>query len=101
MPAVTLPHTLKTVHFTLVEKAPERQYFYVSTSRSTGFINWSEPKMLTEKDNLKNYSSPGNIIEYNGEYYLCLQTYPREDAQIYINEKSRVFTMKNKNLIQG
>ncbi len=85
--------------FTLVENTPEGQYFYVATSQSTDFVNWSKPKILTEKDNLRNYSSPGNVIKYNGEYYLCIQTYPREDGQIYGNESSRIFTMKSKDLI--
>ncbi len=85
--------------FTLVENTPERQYFYVAMSQSTDFINWSKPRVLTEKDNLKNYSSPGNVIKYKGEYYLCVQTYPREDGQIYGNENSRIFMMKSKNLI--
>ena len=96
-------HISKTVwyicFFTLVENTEDRQYFYVAVSKSTDFINWSKPKILTKKDNLKNYSSPGNIIKYNDEYYLCVQTYPRKDGQIYGNENSRIFTMKSKDLL--
>lgn len=98
-PAAYIENGTIYLFFTLVENTPERQYFYVATSQSKDFINWSNPKILTEKDNLKNYSSPGNVIKYNGEYYLCVQTYPREEGQIYGNENSRIFMMKSKDLI--
>ena len=98
-PAAYIENGVIYLFFTLVENTPERQYFYVAMSQSTDFINWSKPRVLTEKDNLKNYSSPGNVIKYKGEYYLCVQTYPREDGQIYGNENSRIFMMKSKNLI--
>lgn len=98
-PAAYIENGVIYLFFTLVENTPERQYFYVAMSQSTDFINWSKPRVLTEKDNLKNYSSPGNVIKYKGEYYLCVQTYPREDGQIYGNENSHIFMMKSKNLI--
>lgn len=98
-PAAYIKDGVIHLFFTLVENAPERQYFYVAQSRSTDFIHWSEPRILTEKDNLKNYSSPGNVTRHNGRYYLCLQTYPRKDGQIYGNEDSRIFTMESKDLI--
>lgn len=97
-PAAYIENGVIYLFFTLVENAEDRQYFYVAVSKSTDFINWSKLEVLTEKDNLKNYSSPGNVIMYNGEYYLCLQTYPRKDGQIYGNESSRIFTMKSKDL---
>ena len=98
-PAAYIENGTIYLFFTLVENTPERQYFYVAVSRSTDFINWSKFEMLTEKDNLKNYSSPGNVIKFNNDYYLCLQTYPRKDGQIYGNENSRIFTIKSKDLI--
>lgn len=98
-PAAYIENGIIYLFFTLVENTPERQYFYVAMSQSKDFVNWSKPEILTEKDNLKNYSSPGNVIKCNGEYYLCLQTYPREDGQIYGNENSRIFTIKSKDLI--
>lgn len=97
-PAAYIENGTIYLFFTLVENAPERQYFYVAMSKSTDFINWSEPRILTEKDNMKNYSSPGNVFKYDGCYYLTLQSYHREKGQIYGNEKSRIFTMKSKDL---
>ncbi len=98
-PAVYIENGIIYLFFTLVENTPERQHFYVAMSQSKNFVTWTEPKILTEKDKFKNYSSPGNVIEYNDEYYLCVQTYPREDGQIYGNENSRIFTMKSKDLL--
>ncbi len=98
-PAAYIENGTIYLFFTLVENTPERQYFYVAMSQSKDFKSWTEPKILTEKDNLKNYSSPGNVIKLNGEYYLCVQTYPREDGQIYGNENSRIFTMKSNDLM--
>ncbi|MCM1115028.1 MAG: hypothetical protein NC397_05980 [Clostridium sp.] len=82
------------VFFSLVINENDNQYFCVAVSKSKDFENWSEPKILTEKDTSKNYSSPGNIIEYNGAYYLCIQTYPRPNGEKYGNENSRIYTMK-------
>lgn len=99
-PAAYIENGVVFLFFTLVENEESKQFFYVAMSQSTDFVNWSKPKILTEKNNLKNYSSPGNIIKFNDEYYLCLQTYPRKDGQIYGNENSRIFTMKSKDLIK-
>ncbi len=85
--------------YTLVENKENNQYFYVAMSQSNDFLHWSKPQILTEKDTDKNFSSPGNIIKHLGAYYLCLQTYPRKESQIYGNENSRVFTMKSTDLI--
>ncbi len=98
-PAAYIENGIIYLFFTLVENTPERQYFYVAMSQSKDFVNWGKPEILTEKDNLKNYSSPGNVIKFNNDYYLCLQTYPRKDGQIYGNENSRIFTMKSKDLL--
>lgn len=85
--------------FSLVENTKDNQYFYVAVSKSKDFENWSKPEILTEKDISKNYSSPGNVVEYEGKYYLCLQTYPRPNGEKYGNEASRIFTMKTNDFI--
>lgn len=82
--------------FSLVINENGKQYFCTAMSQSTDLLSWSAPVILTEKDTAKNYSSPGNVIEYNGEYYLCLQTYPCPNGEKYGNDSSRIFTMKTK-----
>ncbi len=84
--------------FTLVENLDDGQYFFVAKSESTDFENWSEPVILTEKNRYKNYSSPGSIVEYKDEYYLCVQSYPRRKGEIYGNENSRIYIMKSRDL---
>ncbi len=98
-PAAFIKDGVIYLFFTLVENAEDGQYFYIAESKSTDFIHWSEPVILTENDKSKNYSSPGNVIEYNGYYYLCLQTYPRPNGETYGNDNSRIYTMKSKDLI--
>lgn len=97
-PAAYIENGIIYLFFTLVENTDQGQYFYVAVSQSKDFINWSEPEILTEKDNLKNFSSPGNVIKYNGEYHLCVQTYPRETGELYGNQNTRIYTMKSKDL---
>ncbi|MCM1286007.1 MAG: hypothetical protein NC213_06235 [Acetobacter sp.] len=79
--------------FSLVINENNNQYFCTAVSKSKNFKNWTKPEVLTEKDISKNYSSPGNVVEYNGMYYLCLQTYPRPNGEKYGNESSRIFTI--------
>ena len=40
-------------------------------------IRWPPPRKLTPRDQLLNFSSPGNVIYFQQEWLLCLQTYPR------------------------
>lgn len=82
------------LYFTMVEQEEEEQYFTIGMSKSRDLVNWSKPVSLTERDKRKEYSSPGNLLEYNGKYYLCMQTYCRENGEVYGNEKSRIYMME-------
>lgn len=98
-PAAYYENGIVYLFFSLVENDGDTQYFYVAMSKSEDFVNWTEPKILTEKNIAKNYSSPGNVIKYNGEYYLCVQTYPRPNGEKYGNENARIYTIKSSDLI--
>lgn len=65
---------------------------------SDDLIRWSQPIELTPRDRSLNYSSPGNIVRTGDEYILCLQTYCRENGEKYGNTRSRLYTMRSKNL---
>ena len=82
------------LYFTMVEKEEQEQYFTIGMSKSRDLVNWSEPVSLTERDKRKEYSSPGNLLEYNGKYYLCMQTYCRENKELYGNERCRIYMME-------
>ena len=82
------------LYFTMVEQEGTEQYFTIGLSKSRDFIHWSEPVSLTERAKEKEYSSPGNLFAFQGKYYLCMQTYCRENGEVYGNEKSRIYTME-------
>lgn len=82
------------LYFTMVEQEENEQYFTIGLSKSRDFVHWSEPVSLTERAKEKEYSSPGNMFEFRGKYYLCMQTYCRENGEVYGNEKSRIYTME-------
>ena len=87
------------LYFTKIKIEPDKQaYGYVAWSKSCDLVHWTEPKILTPRDQRLNYSSPGNLIRQGGEWVLCLQTYPRPNGEKYANETARIWTMRSKNL---
>ncbi len=93
-PAVFYDKGTFYLYCSVVEYENETSYFRIGLSKSTDLVNWSKAEYLTPRDKTKEYSSPGNLFQHNGAYYLCMQTYCRENGEFYGNEKSRVFTMK-------
>ena len=72
-------------------------YSHTAVTESRDLVNWSEPKLLTPTDRRLNYSSPGNVIRYGGEWILCLQTYPmRGDS--FGDDTARLFLMRSHDL---
>ena len=79
-PAVYYHDKVFYLFFTLVEIEPNDSIFsYTAMSKSVDLKNWSPPKKITPRDQKLNYCSPGNIVKYEDEFILCLQTYPRPD----------------------
>lgn len=81
----------------------EKIYWYVAYSKSNDLINWTDPEIITPKDQTKNYSSPGNVIRYNDEWVLCMQSYvmpgyTRKDPLRFGNKDSRVWITRSKDL---
>ena len=73
-------------------------YMYTVLLRSRDLVHWSKPEKLTPRDKALNYSSPGNIVEHDDRYVMCLQTYPRNNGEKYGNEQARIFTMTSYDL---
>ncbi|MBN1911055.1 MAG: hypothetical protein JW818_15015 [Pirellulales bacterium] len=88
------------LYFTLGEAAEDGGY-YVRTAMSTSddLLNWSKPKALTPRDRRLNYSSPGNVVRFGGQWVLCLQSYPTPNKETFGNADSRLFIMRSKNLV--
>lgn len=99
-PAVVYHNDKFYLYFTLVERADDLgMYLYTAYSISKDLIHWSYPRIITPKDRMKNYSSPGNIIRDNDEWVMCLQTYPTPNKERWGNKSSRIWTMRSKDLI--
>lgn len=85
--------------FTVSEKDGGYMYNRVAISESKDLKSWTEPRIITERNVNTNYCSPGNIIEHNGEYIICLTSYPMPftyETQHWADESARVFTMRTK-----
>lgn len=87
------------LYFTLVETEEDGGvYMYLAESRSADLVTWSEPKKLTVRDRSKNFSSPGCIVEHDGSYVICYQTYCRENGEKYSNANSRLYLSRSEDL---
>ncbi len=87
--------------FTLVETEPDGGvYLYLATTESEDLRHFSPVRKLTVRDRSKNFSSPGNIVFFHGEYHLCCQTYCRENGEKYGNANSRIYRMSSPDLVR-
>lgn len=85
--------------FTLVKIEPDQRVFsYCAWSKSRDLRHWSEPTVFTPRDQNLNFGSPGNIIRFNGEWVLCLQTYPRPNGEKFGNDTARCWIMRSADL---
>lgn len=79
-------------------------YLYTAVSTSRNLTDWSSPRILTPKGQQLNYSSPGNMVRFRGEWLICLQSYPipgltREGPLRWANQDARIFIMRSRNLL--
>ena len=85
--------------FTISEKENGYMYNCVGHSVSSNLCEFTKPEIITVKDNTQNYCSPGNVIEYNGEYLICVTSYPMKvpfAEQSYADDTARLFFIKTK-----
>ena len=103
-PAILYHERVFHLFFTFVEIEPDGKVFsYVAYSKTKDMKRWSKMRILTERNQMLNYSSPGNIVRFNDEWLLCFQTYPRPDQKstdglVYGDKTARIFIMRSKNL---
>ena len=103
-PAVVYYEGVFYLYYTFVEIEDDgRIYSYTAFSKSRDLVNWSDKKIITPKGQKLNYCSPGNVIRFNGEWVLCVQTYPRAGYTVdqiprYGDKTARVFVMTSKDL---
>jgi sucrose-6-phosphate hydrolase SacC (GH32 family) len=98
-PAVYFHNNCFYLYFTLVETEHDgRVFLYLAMTTSTDLKNFSTIRKLSPRDQSLNFSSPGNIIDYCGEFRLCCQTYCRENGEKYGNENSRIWQLRSTDL---
>lgn len=99
-PAVYYHNGQLYLYFTLVESRNGSDPLeYVAMTTTADLVHFTPVLKLTPGDPAYNYSSPGNILEFNGSYHLCCQTYCRENGEKFGNERSRIFVMHSGDLI--
>lgn len=88
------------LYYTLVETEEDgRVFMYTAMSQSTNLRQWSEPLLLTPRDQHLNFSSPGNLIRIDNRWRMCLQSYPRPHGEKYGNGDCRIWMMESEDLI--
>lgn len=83
--------------FTVSEKENGYMFNYVAHSVSADLKTFGKPTLITEKDRSKNFCSPGNIIEYGGEFLLCVTSYPMPlpySQRFYADDTARLFFIR-------
>ena len=87
------------LYFTLVKSEPDgKPCSYTAWSKSTNLVHWTEPRIFTPRDRGLNFSSPGNVIRFNNQWVLCLQTYPRPQGEKYANADARIWVRRSHDL---
>ena len=103
-PAILYNNKTFFLFFTLIEIEKDGKVFcYTASSKSRDLRKWSKPVKITPRDQKLNFGSPGNVIKFNDEWILCLQTYPRPDhfnyqPVRYGDATARIFIMRSRNL---
>ena len=98
-PAVYYHNGVFHIFFTLVEtEADGTIYMYLAKVTTPDLVNVSPVRKLTPRDRRKNFSSPGNVIVFNGRFHICCQTYCRENGEKYGNDNSRIWVMESDDL---
>ena len=103
-PAVLFHKGRFYLFFTLVKSESDgKVYSYTAMSTTIDLVKWDAVKILTPRDQNLDFSSPGNVIRFNNEWILCLQTYPRPDYKVeqmprFGTGDAKLFIMRSKNL---
>ena len=85
--------------FTLIKTMPDGGvHSFLGTSRSRDLGHWTTPETLTPADRGLNFGSPGCVVRFEGQWALCLQTYPRPNGEKYGNGDARLWLMRSQDL---
>ena len=76
----------------------KKAYDQLAWTKSQDLIHWTPVVPFTPKDQHLNYSSPGNIVRFGGQWVLCAQTYPRPNGERFGNADSRLWLFRSADL---
>lgn len=97
-PAVIFQDGRYHCFYTHIDSKRMRKGWHLALSRITSgdLLEWSAPEILL--DSPYGFSSPGNAIETEEGFLLCLQSYPIDPGEVYGNQNCRLWLMKSRNL---
>lgn len=100
-PAVVYHNDQFYLYFTLVERTGDSSmYLFTAFSISRDLVHWTYPEIITPRDRNLNFSSPGNIIRFDNQWIMCLQTYPTPNNETWGNASSRIWISRSHDLTQ-
>ena len=88
--------------FTLSVKKDGYMYNSLALSESKDLEHWSEPRQITRDSLSENYCSPGNILCHNGEYLICVSSYPMPlpfAQRPYADETARLYFIRTADFV--
>ena len=102
-PAVLYEDGVFHLFFSMVRIESDSVYSYVAKSESRDLREWTEPRILTPRDQKLDFSSPGDVVRFGDEWILCMQTYPRPDYAAsqgirYGDETARLYMIRSRDL---
>ncbi|MBC7565671.1 MAG: family 43 glycosylhydrolase [Pedobacter sp.] len=102
-PAVLYHNNTMYLFFTLIRTEEGHVYSYTAMRKSKDLKNWSPLKIITPRDMTLDFSSPGNVVRFNNEWVLCLQTYPRPNYKVgemprFGTGDARIYLTRSKDL---
>ena len=98
-PAVVYHDGTFHLYFTLSETADDGGYYNMTAqSKSRDLVHWTFPRVITPRDRQLNYSSPGNVVRYQEQWTLCLQTYPTPNLERFGNQTARIWILRSRDL---
>ena len=74
------------------------RYVQIGMTRSRDLMHFEPIRALTPKDVSLNYSSPGNIVFWQGKYRMCCQTYCCENGERTGNSRSKIWLTSSDDL---
>ncbi len=87
------------LYYSYVLHEPDgKGYNYTAYSTSRDLVDWTAPRIFTPRDETLNFCAPGNVIRYNNEWVLCLQSYPRPNFEKYGNDDCRIWIRRSTDL---